>query len=170
MAPLRHLVFHTRISYSERTMTLHEQIKGEIKDAMLKKEAVRLGVLRDLVSKFTNELVAKGRMPQDKLTDEEALAVIKRAVKQRKDSIEQYVAGGRPELAEDEKGELAFLEQYLPATMSREEIRKIAEAKKAELGVTDKSKAGMFTGALMKELKGQADGADVKAVVDEMLA
>ncbi len=151
-------------------MTLHENIKGEIKDAMLKKEAVRLTVLRDLVSKFTNELVAKGRMPQDKLTDEEALAVIKRAVKQRKDSIEQFTAAGRPELADDEKGELAFLEAYLPATMSREEIRKIVEAKKIEMGITDKSKAGMFVGQLMKELKGQAEGADVKAVVDELLA
>lgn len=151
-------------------MTLHETIKGQIKEAMLAKETVRLTVLRDLLSKFTNELVAKGRMPQDKLTDEEALAVIKRAVKQRKDSIEQFVAGGRPELAEDEKGELAFLEGYLPQTMSREEIMKVALAKKEELQVSDKSKAGMFMGALMKEFKGQADGNDVKAVVDEILA
>lgn len=151
-------------------MTLHEQIKSEIKDAMLKKEATRLLVLRDLASKFTNELVTKGRMPSDKLEDDEALAVIKRAVKQRKDSIQQFTDAGRPELADDEKGELAFLEAYLPATMSREEIKKIAQAKMTEMGVSDKSKAGMFTGQLMKDLKGQADGADVKAVVDELLA
>lgn len=149
-------------------MTLHETVKAQIKEAMLAKETVRLGVLRDLSSKFTNELVAKGRMPQDKLTDEEAMAVIKRSVKQRKDSIEQFKAGGREDLAADEIGELAFLEGYLPKMMSREEIKKIADAKKAELGGTI-SNAGMFVGMVMKECKGTADGNDVKAVVDEMM-
>ena len=149
-------------------MSLQEQIKSQIKEAMIAKDAVRLTVLRGLSSAFTNELVATNRKPQDMLTDEEALAVIKRAVKQRKDSIEQFTAGGRPELAESEQAELVHLEGYLPQMMSREEIQKIAEAKKAEMGVTDKSKVGQFMSVLMKELKGKADGADVKAVVDAM--
>jgi uncharacterized protein YqeY len=68
-------------------MSLQTDIKDEIKKAMLAKDAVRLGVMRGLSSAFTNELVAKSRTPQDSLTDEEALAVIKRAVKQRKDSF-----------------------------------------------------------------------------------
>ena len=148
---------------------LHENIKKEIREAMLAKETVRLGVLRDLLAKFVNELVAKGKKPQEMLNDEDALAVIKRAVRQRKDSIEQFTKGSRPDLAASEQAELVYLEKYLPETMSREEIRSIAEAKKTELGIVDRSKTGMFTGMLMKELKGRADGADVKAVVDELL-
>ncbi len=77
--------------------------------------------------------------------------------------------GGRPELAESEKAEMAILETYLPQMMSREDVMKVAVAKKAELGVTDKSGAGKFMGALMKEFKGQTDGDTVKSVVDELL-
>ena len=149
-------------------MTLHQSIKGGIKEAMLKKDSVRLGVLRGLTAAFTNELVAKSRMPSDELTDEEALAVIKRAVKQRKDSIDQFMKGGREDLAKDEKAELAVLETFLPATMSKDEIRKVAEAKKAELGIADASKLGQFIGTVMKELKGKAAGADVKEVVESL--
>ena len=155
---------------------LHEEIKGEIKKAMLAKNEVRLMVMRGLVAAFTNELVATKRMPQDILPDDDALAVIRRQVKQRKDSIEQFEKGGREDLANDEKAELAILETYLPQMMSKEEIKKIVEAKIAELGSSDlpasqagKAKSGMLVGALMKELKGKADGADVKAVVDELL-
>lgn len=149
-------------------MTLHEKIKGEIKEAMLAKDAVRLSVVRNIVSAFTNELVATKKMPQDLLDDESALKVIKRLVNQRKDSISQFTAGGRPELAESESAELAILEKYLPAQMSREEIKKIAVAKKDALGVTDKSKAGQLTGAIMKDLAGKADGKDVKEVVEAL--
>lgn len=148
-------------------MTLHEQIKGEIKEAMLAKDAVRLSVVRNIVSAFTNELVATKKMPQDLLDDESALKVIKRLVNQRKDSISQFIAGNRPELAASEQAELTILEKYLPAQMSREEIKKVAIAKKEALGF-DKSKAGQLTGAIMKELVGKADGGDVKAVVDEL--
>lgn len=151
-------------------MSIQTQIKESIKEAMKAKDQVKLGVVKGLSAAFTNELVTLGRMPQDELSDEEALAVIRRAVKQRKDSIQQFVAGGRPELAEDEKAELAVLETYLPAMMPKEEVIKIAKAKMEELGGVDKTKAGMFIGTLMKELKGQADGDTVKAVVDELLA
>ena len=147
-------------------MTLQETIKGSLKEAMMAKDTVKMTVIRGLMSGFTNELVALGRTPQDALTDDEVLAVIRRGVKQRKDAIEQFVAGGREDLADSEKAELALLEVYLPAMMPREEIQKIAEAKKAELGIDDKSKSGMLMSTLMKELKGKADGADVKAVVE----
>ena len=150
-------------------MTLHEKIKGEIKEAMLAKDSVRLSVVRNIVSAFTNELVATKKMPQDLLDDEGALKVIKRLVNQRKDSINQFTAGGRPELAESEAAELAILEKYLPVQMSREEIKKVAIAQKEALGF-DKSKAGQLTGAIMKELAGKADGKDVKEVVDELFA
>lgn len=150
-------------------MTIQTDIKEQMKEAMKAKDTVKLGVVRGLSSAFTNELVKLGKMPQDELSDEDALNVIRRAVKQRKDSIEQFVTGGRPELAEDEKAELAILETYLPAMMSKEDVMTIAKAKMAEMGAIDKSKAGMFMGALMKDLKGKADGDIVKAVVDELL-
>ncbi len=151
-------------------MTLQEIIKGSIKDAMIAKDAVRLTVLRGLSTMFTNELVATGRTPQEILNDEEVLNLIRRAVKQRKDSIEQFINGGRPELAEDEKAELVILEAYLPQLMSKEEIKKVVEAKKAEMGEVDKSKMGQFMGAVMKDLKGKADGADVKEVIESLFA
>jgi uncharacterized protein YqeY len=151
-------------------MSLQTNIRAGIKESMLNKDQVRTGVLRGLVAGFTNELVAKGRKPQEELTDEEAMAVIKRQVKQRKDSIEQFEKGGRADLADSEKAELAILETFLPASLSKDEIRKVAEAKKAEMNVTDKSKAGILVGAVMKALKGQADGADVKEVVDSLFS
>ncbi len=149
-------------------MTLQEQIKGEIKTSMMAKDAVKLTVVRGLSTAFMNELVATKRTPQDVLTDEEASAVIRRNIKQRKDAIEQFTAGGRPELAESEQAELAVLETYLPKMMSQDDIRPLAEAKKAELGITDKTKVAMLMGAMMKDLKGRADGNDVKAVVESL--
>lgn len=148
-------------------MTTHESIKAELQDAMKAKDAVRLRTIRGLLSMFTNELVASNRTPQDFLTDEETMTMIKRAAKQRKESITQYEAAGRQELADPEKAELAVLETYLPTMMSPEEIRPIVEAKKVELGIDDKSKMGMLVGAVMKDLAGKADGGDVKAVVEE---
>ncbi len=149
-------------------MSLHEDIKGELKEAMKAKEATRLSVIRGMLTAFTNELVATNRTPQDILKDDEVLAVIKRLAKQRKESIVQYEAAGRQELADPEKDELKILEAYLPQLMSQEEIKPIAEAKKAELGVEDKSKMGILIGAVMKELGGKADGGDVKVVVESL--
>ena len=150
-------------------MSLQTQIKESLKEAMKNKDAVRLSVVRGLSTAFMNELVATSRMPQDELSDEEVIAVITREAKRRKDAINQYVEGGREELAADEKAELAILQEYLPTLMSQDEIRPLAEAKIAEMGA-DKTKAGQITGALMKDLKGKADGTDVKAVVDSLLA
>ncbi len=149
---------------------LHLQIKEQIKDAMRAKDELRKEVLRGILTAFVNELVATRRTPQEILEDEHCFAVLKRLVKQRKDSAEQFEKGGRPELAEKEKKELLIIEEFLPKNMSREEIKKIALAKKAELGVVDKSGMGKFIGAVMKECKGAADGNDVKAVVEELLA
>ncbi len=147
-------------------MTLQETIKSSLKEAMMAKDSVKMTVIRGLMSAFTNELVSIGRTPQDVLSDEEVLTVIRRAVKQRKDSIDQFKTAGRDDLVESESAELALLEVYLPQMMSKEEILTIAEAKKVELGVTDKSKVGILMSALMKDLKGKADGTDVKSVVE----
>ena len=148
----------------------HPELKEAIKNAMRAKDTVRLGVLRMISAAATNELVAKQRKPDEMLSDEDLLTVIMRASKQRKDSIEQFVAGGRPELAEGEKAELAIIEEMLPAQMSREEIEKAAKEKAASLGVTDKTKANQLMGSLMKDLKGKADGTLVKSVVDSLFS
>ncbi len=149
-------------------MKLHEKIKEDMKDAMRAKEELKLMTLRGLLSAFTNELVAQKKKPSEPLNDESVLMIINRAAKQRKDSIEQFEKGGRPELAEAEQSELAIITEYLPQMMSRDEIRPIAEAKKTEMGIDDKAKAGQLMGAIMKELKGKADGGDVKAVVEQL--
>ena len=145
---------------------IQEQIKGKIKEAMKARSELELSVLRGLSAAFTNELVATKRKPDDILSDDEALVVIKKQAKQRKDSIEQFRNGGRDDLAEKEQKELVILSAYLPEEMSREEVAKIAKAKKEELGITDKSKMGILMGAIMKEVKGKADGAVVKEVVE----
>ncbi len=150
-------------------MDLHSKIREELKESMKAHDAVKLRTVRSMLTAFTNELVATGRTPQTPLDDAGVLAVIKRLAKQRKESITQYEAGGREDLAVVEREELVVLESYLPQMMSREEIKPIVEAKIAEMGVPDKSKMGMLIGSLMKELQGKADGADVKAVVEELV-
>ncbi len=149
-------------------MTLQETLKEELKTAMKEKNETKLTVVRGLLSAFTNELVTLGRTPQSELSDEEALKVVSRAVKQRKDSIDQFTRGGRPELAEGESKELAILETYLPAQMSREEVVAFVQNKLATETV-DKAKIGMFVGAIMKELKGKVSGDVVKSVVEELV-
>lgn len=137
---------------------------------MLAKDEVRLRTVRGVLAAFTNELVSTKRKPQEMLADEDCLNVIRRMVKQRKDSIEQFEKGNRPDLVKSEEAELKILEVYLPKLMSQEEIKPLAEKKMKELGITDKSKFGQLTGMLMKDLKGKADGADVKLVVDALFA
>lgn len=148
---------------------MHDKIQSEIMTAMKAKDSVRLTTLRGILAAFTNELVAKGRKPTEKLSDDEAIAVIARSAKQHKDSIDQFRAGGREDLVATEEAELKIIEEFLPEMMSKDEIRPIAEAKIAELGVADKSGVGKLMGALSKELKGKADGKDIKEVVDSLL-
>ena len=147
---------------------LHEQIKGGIKEAMMAKDTVKLETYRGMLSAFTNELVAKNRKPNEMLSDEDAVAVITRLSKQRKDSIEQFKKGNREDLVKEEQAQLAILETFLPKLMDKSEVEKIAKAKKEELGITDATKKGMLMSALMKDLKGKADGMVVKEAVDSL--
>ncbi|MCX6757068.1 MAG: GatB/YqeY domain-containing protein [Candidatus Nomurabacteria bacterium] len=148
---------------------MQEKIKAEIKPAMIARDTVRLGTLRMIIAAFTNELVTQGRPPTDPLSDEDCMKVIKRLSKQRKDSIDQFIAGGRPELAEDEKAELAVIEGFLPAQMSESEIENAIKAKLAESPL-DPTKKGQFVGTMMRELGSNADGALVKSVIDRLTA
>jgi len=147
---------------------LTQKIKEGIKEAMLARDQIRLDTLRGVLAGFTNELVIKKRKPSEELSDEDGLTVIGRLVKQRKDSIEQFRKGNREDLAKKEEEELAILQTFMPKMMERDEVEKITRAKKEELGITDKSKQGQLMSALMKELKGKADGVMVKEVVDSL--
>lgn len=153
------------------------QLKEMMKDAMRAKDTVKLSVVRGLIAAMTNEAVAKGKGPDGVLGEDEVLTVLTRAAKQRKDSIEQFEKGGRPELAENEKAELAVIQTMLPAQMSQDEIVVVAKAKAAELGIdlstsleAGKTGANQLMGALMKDLKGKADGNAVKAVVESLFS
>ncbi|PIR45903.1 MAG: glutamyl-tRNA amidotransferase [Candidatus Vogelbacteria bacterium CG10_big_fil_rev_8_21_14_0_10_49_38] len=147
---------------------MHQQIKDQIKTAMLAKDTDRLSALRNISAALTSEVMAKGRKPAELATDKEALTVLKRLAKQRQESIEQFTLGNRPERAEAESRELEIIKGFLPTGLSREEVRVLAIAKKAELQITDKAKLGLLTGAVMKAAQGAADGALVKAVVAEL--
>ena len=150
---------------------MHNQIQEQIKDALRAKDNVRLTTLRGVLAAFTNEPLVLKRTPKDKLSDGEAIAVIRRLVKQRKDSIEQFEKGGRKDLADNEKAELKVLEEFLPAQMSEEKIREIVN-KILRQAQDDNSpilkNKGAFVGTVIKETKGEADGALVKKIVEEI--
>lgn len=142
---------------------LQNKIKEDSTNAMREKDVLRLTVLRGLIASFTNELVATKRKPGEELSDDEVIALVQRAVKQRKEAADQFKKGGRDDLVEQEEKEREILEEYLPEMMSREEIETIAKTKKE--GVENQ---GQLMGILMKELKGKADGSLVKEVVDSL--
>jgi len=129
---------------------------------------VKRDTLRMLDSMIKNSEIEKKKR-EDGLSDEEIIEVAFRAIKQRRDSISQYEAGGRKDLAEKEKKEIEILSAYLPEQMSEEAVR--AEVKKiiSDLGVSTKSETGKVMGAAMARLKGKADGNLVKKIVEEEL-
>lgn len=154
---------------------IQETVKNEMREAMREKNGSKVNALRSLMAAFTNALVEKRRLPSELIDDELAVSVVKKAIKQRKDSMEQFQKGGRNDLAVIEEEELNYIKKYLPASrlggpasLPAEEIKKLAEAKRIELGISDKSKIGLLVGAVVKELKGRADGAEVKEVVEKM--
>ena len=147
-------------------MSLIKDIDTSIVEAMRAKDSARLSALRNLKAACMTEAISLKKA--EALSDEETLAVIKRLAKQRKDSVEQFRKGGREELAAAEEAELKVLEGYLPPQLSESEIRAIAEATKAKLGLTDKSKQGQLIGAVLKDTKGRADGGTVKKIVEAL--
>jgi uncharacterized protein YqeY len=149
-------------------MTIATEVRERMKDAMRAKDQTALDTYRGVLSAFTNEMVNMGKTPQDETPDDVALKVIQKLIKQRKDAITQFEAGGRTDLVTEEKAQLALLEKFQPAQMSESDIIAIAEKKKIELNITDKAKAGILTGAVMKEVAGQADGSLVKSIVESL--
>ena len=147
-------------------MLIHT-IKDAMKDGMRAKDDLRVQTLRSVMAACTNELVAKGKKPTDEVDDALVQTVLKRLAKQRKDSAEQFEKGGRAEMAQKEMAELQIIEAYLPQQASREDVLRVATAKKEELGV-DAAGKGKLMGIVMKELGGNADGGLVKEVVDSL--
>ena len=144
------------------------QLSAEIKAAMLAKETMKLSTLRMLQAAVTNKRKEHGT---DSVPEAEIMELIKKQIKQRKDSIEGFEKGGRPEAAEAERKEIELLQVYLPPELPDEEIEKVVLAKKAELGITGKSDMGKLMGACMGELKSKGvDGGRVKAVVEKVLS
>ena len=150
-------------------MSLHKQILDEATEALRTKNELKLSVLRGVKTAFTNELISRNSS-EPELSDDDSLKIIKKLVKQGRESIDSFKKGGREDLAASEEKELEILNVYLPPEMSRDEILKVVSVKKTDLGVTDKSKIGILIGAVMKELKGQADGDAVKEVVESLFS
>jgi len=149
-------------------MTLEQQIDSDLKGAMRARETQKLGVLRMLKSALKNAAIEKGGASAT-LEDAEATQVIRKQVKQRQDSIESFEKGGRAELAEKEKAEMAVLQQYLPAAMSEEELARFVREAIAEVGATSKAQMGAVMKALGPKVGGRADGRTVSQEVQKQL-
>ena len=145
-------------------MSLREKIDAEVKDAMRARAAERLGVLRMLKSALMNAEIEKGGAGTA-LEDAEAMAVVRKEVKKRQDSVAGFEKGGRPELAEKERAEIEILNEYLPAQLSDDDLKALVAAAIAEVGATSRKEMG----AVMKVANGKAEGrADGKALSGEV--
>jgi uncharacterized protein YqeY len=144
---------------------LTEQIRTELTDAMRARDAARLSTLRLIQAALKNEQIEKGH----ELSDEEALAVILRAVKQRQDSIEQYTRGNRPDLAAKEQAELELLKGYMPQQLSDLEIEKAVQDVVQLVGAESKKDVGKVMKEVMARHRGQIDGKKVQEIVGRLL-
>lgn len=146
-----------------------QQLKDELKQAMLAKDTQRTSALRMVISALGYYEIQKGGAGYE-ATEEDVQAVIQKEVKQRKDSIEQFKAAGRNELVEKETKELGMLEAFLPAQMGEEEIKKLVDDAVSKSGASGPQDIGKVMGILMPQVKGKADGGLVSKLVKEALA
>lgn len=145
-------------------MSLKERITEDMKAAMRAKDAQKLGTIRMLTAAMKQKEVDE----RIELNDTHVLAIIEKMIKQRKDSITQFEAGGRQDLADTEKAELAILSDYMPASLSDAEIA--AEVAAATAGATGPQDMGKVMGVLKQKLAGRADMTKVSALVKVVLA
>lgn len=157
--------FH-RLELSYKIM-LKQKILSDLKDAMKSGDKEKRDVLRMFDSMVKNVEIEKGKR-EDGLNDEEIIEVLSRAIKQRKESAEQYRKGGREDLAEKEKSEAEILSKYLPEQMSEEDLKKVIAEAVEESGIKDKSGMGKVMGIVMGKAKGRADGNEVRKIVEEI--
>jgi hypothetical protein len=149
-------------------MSLKTKILDDLKSAMKAGDSVKRDTLRMLDSMVKNVEIEKKKR-EEGLSDDEVREVIARAIKQRKDSLAQYEAGGRADLVEKEKGEIEILSVYMPAQLGDDEIRKVVKEAISESGATSIAEIGKVMGPIMAKLKGQADGQVVRKIVEEEL-
>ena len=146
-------------------MGLKEEIAASVKDAMRKKEKLRLGVLRMLMSEMKNRQIECQR----DLEEEDILQVIARMVKQRHDSAEQFTKGERDDLAAKEKSEIEVLQGYLPEALSENELENLVKEALAEAQATSKKDMGKVMKVVMPKIAGRADGKAVNQMVARLL-
>ena len=144
---------------------LTETIRGDMTEAMKSQEKERLSTLRMLQSALKNEQINVGH----ELSDEEAMTVIRKAVKQRQDSIEQYTSAGRTELAEKERSEMELLRTYLPPELSESELEAGIREIIASTGAASKKDMGKVMKEATARFKGRADGKKVQETVQRLL-
>ena len=145
------------------------RISDDIKNAMRAKDSTALNALRALKSAMTNAAIEKGGLGTV-LDEQEILAVIRKQIKQRQDSIEQFEKAGRAELAANEKAEIAILSAYLPAALTEEQIAEIVEQAVAETGAATKADMGKAMKRAQELSEGRADGKLLSAAVMKRLA
>ncbi len=149
--------------------TLRDRLRNDLRDAMRARDALRRNTIRMLEAAIKNAEIERRQKNTD-LAEADVLAILQRQVKQRRDSIEQFEQGGRDDLAEKERAEIAVIETYLPQQLSREQVLERARAVAEQVGASGPGDRGKVMGPLMRELRGIADGAMVNAVVGELLA
>lgn len=149
-------------------MALKSQIENDVKAALLSGDRFRADVLRGLKAAILNEEVAQNKRDEG-LSDEAVEQIIAKEVKKRLDSVQQYTAAARPELAETEQAEATILQAYLPEQLSEEEIQTIINEIIASLGVSGPQAMGQVIGAVKGKLGTAADGATIARLVKEAL-
>lgn len=147
-------------------MSLQERLAEEQKAALRSGDQVRLSVLRLLRSAVHYAEVERG-MPLD---DQAVLGVVSKQVKQRRESIEEFTKGQRPDLVEKEEAELAVLQEYLPPQASQEEVEAIAQQVISEVGARGRQDVGKVMPQVMSRLRGRAEGRFVNQVVQDLLS
>ena len=150
-------------------MNVKETILADLITAMKAKDSKRLQVLRSLKAKLLEKEIEQRSGGKAELSNEDALAVLTKAAKQRKESIDQYTAGNRLDLVEVEKAELEIIESYLPAPMSEDEIIELIDNQINKVGATGMQDIGKVMGPIMGQLKGKADGSLVNKLVKQRL-
>ena len=148
--------------------TLSQQIVTEIKEAMKAKDQARLAVLRSLKSELQKDTIAK-HGADGELSEADCLAVVRRAIKQREDSLAQFKDAGREELAATEEAEIEILKAYLPAQLSEDEVKALVAEVIAEVGATSKKEMGQVMKALQAKTAGRADNKLLSKLVMESL-
>ena len=148
--------------------TINEKVANELKDAMRAKDTVAMTTLRALKSAIKYAAVEK-LGADGELSDPDALAVVRKQLKQRRDSVEQFTAGNRADLADKELAEIVILERYLPAAMSEAEVQQLVDTVIAELGATGKQQMGQVMKVLQERSAGRADGKALSQAVGARL-